>query len=597
MIAEKIAEQVELAKRRPSSLIVLGEGSVLGPKSGSELVMDQGQNDATRFAAIDDQMAGTEAQNLLADGAAVFGKRALRFPNSPEAWVQSGFASLASGDHASAETSFNQALALSPKHRSARLGLVRVMQQTRRAEKALPLLESLRTEYPNDLELLVAGAVVLLDLSRVEDAVALLDREVPTTPQTAGFLAARGTLKVFRAEYREGISDLRKAVRMKPEFINARNVLGIAEFKLGRWDSAAQRFREAMRLGPLHQESFENLLRIYLFEKRFSEIRQLVAARYKVATAPPHTARIAGRASLEEERWNEAREWLEAAASKTENDAVRAGLLNDAGVAYSRMSMGDRAIQKFEQAFMRYPAPLYALNKARQLLSAGRPEKVIEWFASIPVMEGENGAEAGKLLVKAFVADHQYERAVELGLPLLADEHADADLYGTMSAAFSDGIGDLKQAVSVAAEGRERFPDDPMLANNLAYAFLLAGDRESARRLLSEVVEDPNENVALTATRGLLALWEGRIQEGTKLYDLALSKAMTDSVRERVRVKRDLEVGRALLRLGQSTDLALTLLRRAASGSASAYPYSDHAKAEMKRIAPGKPRGESPEPR
>src|SRR5947207_3191994 len=109
IIESQKPERAALAVRRAQSSIIVGEESVLGPKAGFHVVMEPSEESNLRFARIAEQMADTEAETLLTDGAQVANSRARRFPNSPEAWVQAGFASLASRNNGEAIDAFQTA--------------------------------------------------------------------------------------------------------------------------------------------------------------------------------------------------------------------------------------------------------------------------------------------------------------------------------------------------------------------------------------------------------------------------------------------------------------------------------------------------------
>lgn len=73
------------------------------------------------------------------------------------------------------------------------------------------------------------------------------------------------------------------------------------------------------------------------------------------------------------------------------------------------------------------------------------------------------------------------------------------------------------------------------------------------------------ERFYLRATRGLLLMRQGAIEEGARLYEEAQTKAPDDHQRERVAQKRGLELGRALLARGE-IEQARALLEEAAQG-------------------------------
>ena len=95
------------------------------------------------------------------------------------------------------------------------------------------------------------------------------------------------------------------------------------------------------------------------------------------------------------------------------------------------------------------------------------------------------------------------------------------------------------------------------------------------------------QRVYVTATTGLLALYKNELTSGWNLYEQAISLAGKDSLRIRLKVKRDLEMGRALRRTGAPVAEAKRYFERAAEGPLSARPYVLHAANELKLLRAG----------
>ena len=103
------------------------------------------------------------------------------------------------------------------------------------------------------------------------------------------------------------------------------------------------------------------------------------------------------------------------------------------------------------------------------------------------------------------------------------------------------------------------FPANALITNNLAYAYLMDGDPQSARAML-ETSHSPKSTVfVLDATWGLLHLWEGKIEKGIRLYkqaERAASIAGKRRLGRTIRQKMHLEVARAFLRQNETAKAA-----------------------------------------
>src|SRR5260370_41713383 len=95
------------------------------------------------------------------------------------------------------------------------------------------------------------------------------------------------------------------------------------------------------------------------------------------------------------------------------------------------------------------------------------------------------------------------------------------------------------------------------MAKNLAYASVEPGQPKQARCILASsplIEEFSMTTIALTATQGLLKLWEGNLSGGEEDYRQAEALARQHQagvLAERVRQKRHLEVARFYERRGE----------------------------------------------
>lgn len=579
---------VVAAPRRPRSAIIFGEESLLAPKARFEISVDESHEDSARLAAVHAKVAESNARRVLESVAAEGMRRTIRFPNSPLVWVQAGLADLAEGNYEASKAKFGKALELDPASRSARLGLARVLNETEQGRQAIEILRALRSENLDDFEVLVALGVVTSDVEGASSALPLFDREPEVSARSAPFFAARGSLRVATGDYKGAIADLRKVVRLKSDWVQARNALGIAELKSGHALSAERRFREVVRVAPMYLEGFLNLLRVMLTTKRYREALDSAIERFpNVSAAPGPVGRIASQAALELGEWSTAKLWLQSAIPKVNDPAPRARLLNDLGVTYSRIGKHKEAEQHFAESVEAFETELAIVNRGKALLHGGRPLEAVEWLQSANCPDGEPSANRTRTLAIALEDARLHEASAATYEKLIASKQADVQVYRNLTALYTDTFENRDRAVETAFEGLAQFASDPILVNNLAYALLMAGQVEQAATVLGMPIVPANDDLLyLTATRGLLELLRGDINAGRRLYDEALALSQTDATRERVRSKRDLEVGRAMIRLGNSRSEAASLLQRAAEAGDAAYPYDLHAKTELKRLLP-----------
>jgi tetratricopeptide (TPR) repeat protein len=571
---------------KDKSSTVLGEDSSLAPKSELTLDADYSANDAISISPEEVEDAESRSQQLMADAAASAFQRAENFPNSQFGWSQAGFAALAARSLDRAGAAFARAIDIDPHYRRALLGAARVANETGDRQRSLRLLQTLLEEYPEDLDARVALAIVTAADDRTEEALSLLSGPVAEVRESANLLATRGSLLIALGRPQDAISDLRKAVRLQPDSVHVRNVLGLAEFRSGNLRAAERRFREAMRVGPFYDEATVNLMRLFLAEERFTEVLA-VAKAHQTPYIGTTVARLAGEAAFRLSKWAEARTWLQRGLKTARDSTMRAVLLNDIGATYSREKNHEKSAKFYKQSVDEHVTEAALTNCAKAFIDLGDSAAAVAWLRQWQD-HGSPGYDRLATYGLALTNVDHVEEALRVLEPLRHSPKANTQLFALLSAIYADRLLAYDRAVEMGIEGLRRFPHYPTLANNVAYALAMKGDTRRALEFLNQAEAPTSTQLThITATRGLVALREGKLGEGRALYEEALAMASSEATRARVRAKRDLEVARALLRIGGSEEEASRLLARATREGAAAHPYPEQATDELKRLRAG----------
>jgi len=157
------------------------------------------------------------------------------------------------------------------------------------------------------------------------------------------------------------------------------------------------------------------------------------------------------------------------------------------------------------------------------------------------------------------------------------------DSYSLLSVIEMEIYKNMKKAHEILKKGLTYHPDNDALLNNLAYNYLLQDDTENARAILDSI--QGQDEIFLTATRGLLLIKENNIQEGQRLYNLAKAIAIRNSspLSSLIEQKKNLEVAKYYQRQGDYKE-ALRLLRKALSVKAKYNYFRDVAEQLMDNL-------------
>ena len=173
-------------------------------------------------------------------------------------------------------------------------------------------------------------------------------------------------------------------------------------------------------------------------------------------------------------------------------------------------------------------------------------------------------------------------------------------------------LDDLTAAKSFCQASRLASPDDPLVANNYAYALALDGQPREALEVLDKLKlsggEEARVGVCLTATRGLAYFRSGRINEGREKYETAIEAARSiddldfrqmailNYAREELIAKqlvpasfadgiRDLKIGPRAVATQILKDKVVVLLDAASAASGLASPGSSSPGGSVRNLA------------
>ncbi len=117
-----------------------------------------------------------------------------------------------------------------------------------RYEQAIPLLEQVAAQNPNDGEIPLYLGVSYVRSGSVEDGIELLEKVVATDPANMKAATILGLAYVQAKKYEMAVPLLEKVAKANPANFNVRFRLGVALDNLGRFEAAIDWFKAALEL-------------------------------------------------------------------------------------------------------------------------------------------------------------------------------------------------------------------------------------------------------------------------------------------------------------------------------------------------------------
>jgi Flp pilus assembly protein TadD len=196
--------------------------------------------------------------------------------------------------------------------------------------------------------------------------------------------------------------------------------------------------------------------------------------------------------------------------------------------------------------------PFVYTNLARWYLSHSRNQEATDVLSAGKTQFPSN-PDIRTLLAYSYENAGSFDAAVRELVQLISSDQPPAEAYAHLGFILSARRREPKFAEDILRAGYARYPHDAGVVNNYAYVLLVRGDVATARAVLESLPKQANESVYLTATFGLLRLWEDDFTEGKLKYQMAenlAARSGNNALARTVRQKMHLELAKAFLRVG-----------------------------------------------
>jgi len=519
---------------------------------------------ASSEAAPSSSPSTTPASTLLADIVARARCAVERYPDSVRIRASLGLALLNNGDLNAAAAAFEEVLTLAPGDYLAASGLAHVRLLQDRFEEATNLYRALRDGRPDDPNPAMGLANIELRRGHPERALPLWETAVELASDAAFPRFGLGLTLLTLSRHNEAIAQLRAAVRLDVRSAPLHHGLGVAYLLAGQSHKAIKEFQGALALWPQMPEAIQGLAFAWIALRQFeAAVRVLRAYLKSPQPAADHDAHeLLAWAYVQQGHYKEARSELYHALNAIPKvgpdlSSHQARLTNNLGVCFLLLGDREEAYHRFEAAIAFKPDDLPApyLNLARVYLEPGQTARAAAVLSECAARFPQDQATL-VLLAWCRELQGQYDDAIQQLQTLTRMEDAPLIAYAMLGNLFVDAKHDFKAAFAIAEEARRRFGNDSRLANNIAYTHLMHGDVATARATLATIPDNVPDDVRimLSATRGLLRLWEGDVEDGILGYRQAeqiAARQGKSNLLGQIRQKMHLELARAYLRQGE----------------------------------------------
>ncbi|MCP4264768.1 MAG: tetratricopeptide repeat protein [Candidatus Brocadiaceae bacterium] len=388
--------------------------------------------------------------NRNEDAIAIYSEIIKDKPEFASSYYSLGAAYLKADKQDEAISTYENLVGVDSKSVAGRLALARMLVKKGETDKAAKMINDVIEIDPDNLmahDLLGNVSLAEKDYEKAEKEF-LTMIELGRDSFEGHFNMAR--IKLTQGDFDTCIKHCKSALEIRPLDVRIQNILGIAYVKKGQLKDAVFAFNKIIDIDSDFIQAYLNLAKINIRVKK------------------PGVAALLYRTAL-----------------KVDPDAVEARL--GLGNCYASIGNYSKAITEFESVSKKYPKNTNAyISLARAYLASDNDAKAQEAVTSALGLEPDNPM-ARYILAKIYAKKSEIQQAILQLTRVLPDNPKISSLYEL--GVFYIDIEDYDNAVITYKQGVANFPENNLLWCNLAVAYLMNKDFDSAKVACNKAIE------------------------------------------------------------------------------------------------------------
>jgi putative PEP-CTERM system TPR-repeat lipoprotein len=452
-------------------------------------------------------------------------------PDAPATHSLAGSVYMTLGERTKAREHFDRALQLQGDNVAALMNLGRLAMREGKGDEARARFERVVALSPTNLEAMLALAQLSSQQNDQAAAKHWLERASTINPE-----AVEPKLLLIRYCLETGDRDRARSVARElatahPANAAAQNALGIVQTADGDIEQAAASFRKAVTIAPDSPNFTYNLARAELALQRHDKARRLLARTLELQ--PDHRAAVSILAALEVQDGKSDKALARVRALQQSKETAAVGLLLEGDLRMLERKFDDAALA-YEAALKRAPNGALAAKSYEARRRAGVPnaaKPLEQWLNDNP-----NDVGARVVLASEYQRQGQFKQAAAEYEQVLQSRPDDAISLNNLAwvyhelkdprairtaerahelrpemGAIADTLGwllvqegQIERGLKLLRQAARQAPNVPDIRYHLGVALAKSGEREEARRALSELVDSGQEFKDIATAKQLL---------------------------------------------------------------------------------------------
>lgn len=451
---------------------------------------------------------------------------------------------------------FSEALKVKKDFRPARANIIKAYILQGKLDDALAICLEDAKKYANDTTLLMNMAYLYLRRGEIEKAKEKLDDILTLDPRKVAAYHNRGVARLLSNRPNEAIRDFRKAISLDERSAQAYNALGLCYLLMNSYKKAIKNLQISLNIEETNIHVLKNLAAAYQSDKQFKRAADLMERHLLSYPLDSQARDIVALSYLNLKEYERCMTHLKYQLDKKDelrlSDADIARVLNNIGVVNSYFHRFEPAIAMYKASVEKCDessAHITYNNLLKTYLTLGKTE-VANSILDEYTRKGLKNNSPFVVLANYYYDNDEYIKSRDLLTSILERESDNILALQLLSSLYCEVFDDLDKSLELAKHAYDLRSSDQGLANNLAYYYARKGLISEAKDILENRRWDKDLFFAI-ATRGLVRLTEGYVNEGTNLYNQAEQLAWNTEWKRLVRQKKYIELGRHYLKIGK----------------------------------------------
>jgi len=402
--------------------------------------------------------------------------------------------------------------------------------------------------HPNDTKLMMNLSHIYLHQGKLNDARDILDEILRLEPANVAGHHNRGALYLVEGKIDRALSEFRKSTSIDVRFAPAYNALGVCYSLMGNHNKAIKYFQVSLAIDSSVIFTTRNLATAYSLKGDFvaaAKLTEEFLSKYPMDWQARNVAALSYFSRADYKRCLSHLEYLLSNAEAIPLNRDQTAIIrNNVAVVLQKMGLVSEAEKMFREsiATSETPNPIVYFNLARlytDLKAQKKAKLLIDEYKSI----APNDDKPLILLARYHCNQDEYDKAQELLTKVLEMNPNSKDARQLLSFVYAEALDDHDKAIQVLNDGLALDPQYETYLNNLAYSYVKKGLIPEAKNALDRI-QWGKAHFTSYATKGLLRIHEGKLREGSSLYDTAANLAPNQEWKALVRQKKRIEIAR-----------------------------------------------------